>query len=145
MPTPRELFWSRPSFVFIGNNAQHPFPHLSFGALKRQGRKVFAVDPELDEIEGSPVFRKLSALPEPVEAAVLELPLEDVDERVEEVLAAGIRAIWFHQGTHTSEAVEKAREAGAEVWTGGCAAMYTVPEPSFHMIHKWFVKLGGRY
>lgn len=145
MPTPRERFFERESFVVIGHDSLHPFPRISFSALKNQGKKLFPVDPDLAEVEGIPVLRELSELPMSVEAAIIEVPAEETEQQVQRVLDAGIRVIWIHMGTETRQAFELARSQGAEVWTGGCAAMYTVPNPSYHMIHRFIVKLLGKY
>jgi hypothetical protein len=45
MPTPHERFWANESFAFIGHSAKGGFPKLSYGEIRKQGGKVYAVDP----------------------------------------------------------------------------------------------------
>ena len=78
-----------------------------------------------------------------------EGPLEAARERtqiaVEQVVAAGIKDLWLHMGIETPEVLELCAREGIEVRTGGCAVMYTQQGSSFHSLHKWVVKLKGKY
>ncbi len=112
MVTPHERFWENESFVFVGHTAKRGFPTSSCGELRKQGRKVYGVDPSVDEIEGNRVYRDLASLPEQVDAAVLEVPREETCEWVERAADAGIRHVWIHMGRDTPEALGPGREAG---------------------------------
>ena len=58
---------------------------------------------------------------------------------------AGIKDVWIHMGRETPEALDLARDKGINARTGSCAVMYVKPELSYHSIHKWIVKLVGKY
>ena len=77
MPSEYEKFWTHESFAVVGHTAKRGFPKLTYGALRQQGRKVFAVDPSASEIEGDKAYPDLASLPEKVEAVVLEVPKEE--------------------------------------------------------------------
>lgn len=62
MTTAHEDFWNHTSFAFVAHSARKPFPRLSHQELKKQGKKVFAVDPSVEEVEGD-------ATPEALEPA----------------------------------------------------------------------------
>ena len=145
MTTPNEDFWKHASFAFVANSAKKPFPTLSYGELKKQGKKVFAVDPAATEIEGDATYPDLASLPEPVEAVVLESPREETAEWVRRAADAGIHDVWIHMNRDTPEALEIARERGLDVHTGTCAVMYVKPGFTYHTLHKWIAKLTGKY
>ena len=93
-----EDFWTNSSFAFVGHSAKKPFPTLSYTELRQQGKKVFAVDPSVDQIEGDRTYPDLASLPEKVEAVVLELPKEETEDWVrraadEALKATGIDAV----------------------------------------------------
>jgi predicted CoA-binding protein len=146
MPTENEVFWTHSSFAFVGDSAKKPFPKLSYGKLKRQGgKKVFAVDPSAEEIDGDRAYPDFASLPESVEAAVLEVPKPETAEWVRKAADAGVKHLWIHMGRETPEALALAEEKGLSVRTGTCAVMYVTPGFSYHSLHKWINQLLGKY
>jgi predicted CoA-binding protein len=136
MPSEHEAFWTNSNFAFVGHSAAKGFPRFSYRELKKQGRKVFAVDPSVTEIDGDPTYPDLVSLPEKVEAVVLEVPKQETEEWVRKAAAAGVKSIWIHMGRDTPEAVALAQEKKLKVLTGTCAVMYVKPGFSFHSLHK---------
>lgn len=145
MVTEYEKFWTRSSYAVVGNSADWGFPKITYGELKKSGKKVFAVDPGADTIEGDTAYKDLASIPEKVEAAVIEVPKEETKDWVARAANAGIENVWIHMGCDTPEALELARDKGLNVCHGTCAAMYVVPGLSFHSIHKWINKMLGKY
>jgi len=145
MASEYEEFWTNSSFAFVGHSAAKGFPTLSYGELKKQGRKVFPVDPSVDEIGGDRAFPDLASLPEKVDAAVIEVPKQETAGWVAKAAEAGIQQLWIHMGRETPEALALARERGIEVHTGTCAVMYVKPGLSYHSLHKWINQLLGKY
>ena len=144
-PSAHEQFWQNESFAFVGDSEARGFPTLSYKELRDQGRRVYPVDPSRDEIEGDVAYRDLASLPEPVTAAVLEVPPESTRDWVERAADAGVKQAWIHMGRETPEALELARERGVDALTGTCAVMYVIPRFTFHSLHKWINQLSGRY
>ena len=145
MPTEHERFWTQSSYAVVGNSAVKPFPVLSYGLLKQRGSKVFAVDTSVDEIDGDRTYPDLASLPEPVEAAVLELPRDETAEWVRKAADSGIRSVWIHMGRDTPEAVDLAKERGLDLHTGTCAVMYVTQGFTYHSLHAWINRALGRY
>ena len=107
MPTEHEEFWTNSSFALVGHSAKTPFPVLSYEELKKQGKKVFPVDPSVDEIAGDKTYPDLASLPEKVDAAVLELPKQETEEWVGKAADAGIHNVWIHMNRETPEALAR--------------------------------------
>jgi predicted CoA-binding protein len=146
MPSECENFWGAGSYAVVGHQAsKKPYPKITYGALKERGATVYAMDPDGGTVEGDAAFADFSALPGPVEAAVLELPKEETAAWVAKAADAGVKQIWIHQMTDTPEALAEAEKRGLKVMTGHCAVMYNKPGMSMHAPHRWIWKLVGKY
>jgi predicted CoA-binding protein len=143
MPSDYERFWTQERFAVIGDSRKAAFPKLTYNGLKALGKTVYPVDPGAERIEGDAAYASLEALPETVDAAILEVPKSDTAEWVARVADAGIRSLWIHQQRDTPEAIELANQRGLDVLHGTCAVMYL--QGGYHSIHKWINKLVGRY
>ncbi len=140
-----ETFWENDCFAVVGDKAKQNFPILTYRGLKKLGKDVFPVDPSVDEIEGDQAYATLKDIPTQVDAVVLEVPKDDTRDWVAKVADAGIKDVWVHMGRETPEALDLARDKGMNARTGTCAVMYVKPEPSYHSIHRWFMKLARKY
>ena len=140
-----ERFWERGSYAVVGHQAKRPFPKITYKALKDRGKTAYAIDPESPQVEGDPAYLDFSALPGPVEAAVLELPKEETAAWVARAADAGVTEIWIHQMTDTPEALAEAQQRGLHVVTGHCAVMYNMQGFSMHSPHRFIWKLLGKY
>lgn len=146
MPSDKEHFFDLQSFAVVGNSELKPFPKITFRNLKQRGKKVFPVElGGAKDVEGDAAFSGLADLPERVEGVIVELPRDKVKEVVEQVADAGIKDLWIHMGCDTPEVLQLCQEKGINVRHGGCAVMYTQQGFSYHSIHKFFVKLFGKY
>ncbi len=145
MSSAHEQFWTNPSFAFVGHSSKRRFPELSYEKSRKLGKKVFAIDPDVDRIKGDRAYRGFDELPEQVEAAVLEVPRSETADWVEKAADAGIKNVWIHMHRDSPEALAIARERGLNVLTGTCAVMYVNRSPSVHSVHKLIRKLVRRY
>ena len=140
-----KTFWGHDCFAVVGDKARQNFPVLTYQGLKKLGKAVFPIDPSAEEIEGDRAYATLADLPEAVDAVILEVPKEDTRDWVAKVADAGIKDVWSHMGRETPEALALARDKAMNARTGTCAVMYVKPELSYHSIHKWVMKLAGKY
>ena len=145
MASAHEAFWTHSSFAFVGHSATKGFPRISYGEAKKHGKRVFAVDASVDQIDGDKTYADLRALPEKVDGVVIEVPREETLDVVRQAADAGIRNVWVHMNRDTPEVVALAKEKGLNLLTGTCAVMYIAQGLSAHTIHKWANKLLGKY
>ncbi len=145
MLSAHEAFWTQSSFAFVGHSATKGFPRISYTEAKRHGKKVFAVDPSVDQIDGDKTYADLLALPEKVEGVVVEVPREETLEVVRQAAEAGITNVWIHMNRDTPEVIALAKDKGLHLLTGTCAVMYVASGFSAHAIHRWVNKLLGKY
>jgi len=141
MSVAHQAFWRHESFAFVGHSAKSAFPKISFGELRKQGKTVFAVDPSVEQIDGTRTYPDLASLPEKVDAVVIEVPKDETIEVLRAAAELGIKNAWIHMQRDTPEALELARQKGLNLLTGTCAVMYVKQGFSYHSIHKWVNKL----
>ncbi len=141
----KQEFWEQSSFAFVGNMTAMGFPSTSYKKARTLGKKVFAVDPSVERIEGDPTFSDLAAMPEKVDGVVLEVPRDETEGWVRQAADLGIRSVWIHMGRDTPEALALAHERDLDIYTNSCAVMYLSSGFSVHAVHKWVDKLRGNY
>jgi predicted CoA-binding protein len=145
MTSDYESFWTFNRYAVVGHSARRPFARLTYQGLKDNGKTVYAVDPSAERIEGETAYPDLAALPNKVDAVVLELPKEESATWVKQAIDAGVQDIWLHQATETPEALALAREHGVRLRSGTCAVMYLKRGFTYHSIHRMIFRVLGKY
>ncbi len=142
--TDHESFWDNKSFAVVGHESRKNFPHLTYTGLKKLGKTVYPVDPSATQIQGDTAYGALAGLPRHVDAVVLEVPKDETRDWVAQAADAGIKDVWIHMARETPEAMALAEEKHLNVRTGTCAVMY-LNAGSYHAVHRWVMKLMGKY
>lgn len=88
--------------------------------LVEAGYRVIPVNPAVAELFGEKGYPSLTALPEVPDVVQIFRKPEDVPPLVDEVIAKGVKILWFQEGTTNAESAEKARQAGIEVVEDQC-------------------------
>lgn len=76
--------------------------------------------PEVTEILGQKVYRKLTDIPAAVDLVNVFRRGEDIDQHVEDILAKAPRAVWFQLGIRNDSAAERLAKAGIQVVQDRC-------------------------
>jgi predicted CoA-binding protein len=145
MPSDHETFWQMQRFAVVGHQAARPFPKLTYGELKKTGKAVYPIDTSQPTLGGDRVYSSFSELPEPVEAAVIEVPQQETLDWCKKAVEQGIKDIWLHMNTESDAVLTYAQQHGVRLRTGTCAVMYLHRGFSPHAIHRWFRKRAGKY
>jgi predicted CoA-binding protein len=145
MPSNHETFWQHTTYAVVGDKKKQNFPELTYRGLKKLGKRVFPVDPQVPHFDGDKAYPDLAALPERVDAVVLEVPKEDTRDWVARAAEAGVEDVWIHMGRDTPEALDLAQENGINARHGTCAVMYVTPGFTYHAIHRLIMKVVGKY
>ena len=91
--------------------------------LERAGVDVVPVPvyyPEVKEILGKPVYRKLSDVPGEIDLVDVFRRPQDIEQHVEDILAKKPRAVWFQSGIRNDAAAERLAKAGIQVVQDRC-------------------------
>jgi predicted CoA-binding protein len=76
--------------------------------------------PEVTEILGRSVFRKLTGIGRPIDMVnVFRRPV-DIPQHVDEIIAAKPKSVWFQLGIRNDDAARKLAEAGIKVVQDRC-------------------------
>jgi predicted CoA-binding protein len=76
--------------------------------------------PEVTEILGHPVYRRISDVPGDVDMVNVFRRPHDIPQHVDDIIAKGPRAVWFQQGIRNDDAAEAFARAGIDVVQDRC-------------------------
>jgi predicted CoA-binding protein len=124
---------------------QKKFGFLVFKHLRERGFEVYPINPETDNIAGTPCFRSVSALPLNVHSLVILTPKKNTREVVAEAMAKGIDNIWIQQMSDTPAAIELTKAHPVNLITKECILMHTDPVTGIHKFHRSIKKFFGFY
>jgi predicted CoA-binding protein len=76
--------------------------------------------PEATEILGKPVFRTLAAIGRPIDMVNVFRRPDDINQHIDDILAAKPKSVWFQLGIRNDEAARRFAEAGIKVVQDRC-------------------------
>jgi len=76
--------------------------------------------PEVTEILGKKVYRKLTEIGRPIDMVNVFRRSKDIDQHVDEILAVRPKSVWFQLGIRNEEAARRFAEAGIKVVQDRC-------------------------
>ena len=91
--------------------------------LQKAGFEVIPVPvyyPEVTEILGQKVYRRLADVPVELDMINVFRRSEDIDPHIEDILAKAPRAVWFQLGIRNDRAAERLARAGIQVVQDRC-------------------------
>lgn len=117
--------------------------------LRDRGYQVFAVNPNLPEVEQTPCYARLQDIREPIDGVIAMTSPAVTDQVVQDCAALHISRVWMYraggQGSVSPQAVEYCEEHGIQVVPGECPYMFLQGEPWFHRFHGFIKKITGSY
>lgn len=106
--------------------------------FRASGYKVYAVNPNADQVEGDVCYHSVKDIPVKVGGVIIATPESATEQVVRDCDAAGIKRVWMHDGIHSmgtsvsKSAVEYAEQHGMTVIGGACPLMFGRPSDGFH-------------
>jgi len=76
--------------------------------------------PEVTEILGKPVFRKLTDIGRPIDMVNVFRRPNDIPPHVDDIIAAKPKSVWFQLGIRNDAAAQRLAEAGIKVVQDRC-------------------------
>lgn len=120
------------------------FGYAAYKELKGKGYRLFPVNPNAESFGSEPCYPNLSALPEPVDGALIVVPPVETEKVVRDAVAAGIRHVWMQQGAQSEAAVRFCQLNGISVVHGECILMFAEPAAMYHRMHRFVWRLLGK-
>lgn len=99
------------------------YPYKIWRFLKEKGKKVYAVNPEVQTVDGEPVFASLTDLPRDVDVAVAVVRPKVTATLPPLCKEQSIPVLWMQPGTYSDEAIDACRDNGIEPIVGHCILM----------------------
>ena len=90
---------------------------------QRAGMKIFPVPvyyPDVTEILGEPVYRRIQDVPQPVDLVNVFRRSEDVPKHLDDISAAQPSAVWMQLGIRNDAVAEQLARAGIDVVQNRC-------------------------
>ena len=90
---------------------------------QRAGLEVVPVPvyyPDITEILGQPVYRRLAEIPGPVDMVDVFRRPQDIPQHLDDILAKAPRSVWFQSGIRHEAAAERLARAGIDVVQDRC-------------------------
>lgn len=130
--------------IGVSRNAKK-FGNYIFNELKKNGKKVFPVNPFLKEFGEEKCYNSVEELPDNIQRIVFVTKPEITNQLLPKVLEKGIANIWFQQGSSDKLSIEFCITNNLKFIHAECLLMYLEPVKSFHKFHKFIWKLFGKY
>lgn len=139
-------FLSQKSLAVVGvSRTGKKMGNAIYKALKQKGYKVFPIHPEAESVEGDPCYRSFGALPEKVSGVVICVPPVQTEIVLRQAFESGISHVWMQQGSESYAAIRYCEKNSMDPVHGQCIMMFIEPVESIHKIHRWVLKLVGKY
>jgi hypothetical protein len=97
--------------------------HYVAAYAQRAGLEVVPVPvyyPDVTEILGQPVFRRVADIPGSVDMVNVFRRPKDIPQHLDDILAKAPRSVWFQLGIQHNEAAEQLARAGIDVVQDRC-------------------------
>ncbi|HEX3016156.1 MAG TPA: CoA-binding protein [Desulfobacteria bacterium] len=136
-------FLEQKTLAVVGvSRSPNKFSNRLYKSLRAKGYRLFAVNPNTDQIDGEACFGSIQALPQKVSGAVILVPPKQTEKVVRAAAAAGIKHIWIQQGAESHAAIDFCKQNGMNVIHNQCILMFA--QPSFpHNCHRYIRKALG--
>ena len=121
------------------------FGNIVYDHLKKNGYHVYALNPNMQSINGDVCYPDIASLPQEVQSVVMVTKPEVTLKLLKEAAAKGIYDIWMQQGAESPEAMVVVKELNLSAVDKRCIMMFVEPVKSVHSFHRFLMKLFGKY
>ena len=105
------LYKNKTIAVFGASQNSTKYGYKIFHTLTQQGFTVYGINPKGGEVDEHPFYTSLSAVPGPVEVAIMVITPAALLEAVEACKNKGVKEIWFQPGAQEDRAFKLATAA----------------------------------
>jgi hypothetical protein len=120
------------------------FGNVIYKELKKKGKNVFGVNPNMDFVEGDKCYKSLKELEGKVDGIVNVVSPLQTKNVVVEAKELGVKNIWMQQGSESEDAIKYCKENGINEVHNQCILMFVDPVNSIHGVHRWLWKVIGK-
>jgi predicted CoA-binding protein len=118
-------FVNRRLWAIVGaSQDRSKYGNRIFRSLRDAGYTVYAVNPNVDEVEGAKAYPTLADLPESPDVVDVVVPPQVTDKVVQQVHELGLNRVWMQPGAESQAAIEYCQEHGIQVVYDACAMVH---------------------
>ncbi len=132
------------AIVGISVNKKKFSNHL-FDELSKKGYTLYPVNPGMKTFNNQECFPDLKSIPVKVEAAIIITKPSVTENIIKDAVSGNIKNIWIQQGAESDAAIKSAKENNINVIYKHCFMMFAEPIAAHHKIHRFFLKLFGKF
>lgn len=121
------------------------FGRVVYDTLKEKGFKLYAVNPNMTDVDGEPCFADVSQLPVNVKHLLIATPVNQTEAVVAKAISKGITNIWIQQMAESASAIALAEKNGINLISKQCILKFAEPVSGVHKFHRFINKLFGTY
>ncbi|MBE2228951.1 MAG: CoA-binding protein [Ignavibacteria bacterium] len=132
------------SFALFGASAKKKkFGNMILAAMNKKYMRVYPMHRSANFIDGHRAFSAFAELPEKPAGVILVIPPGETEHVIDDIITAGIKNVWFQQGSVSDKAVRYCMLNGINVISNECVLMF-LDHPGFpHNLHKWVWSIGA--
>jgi hypothetical protein len=118
-------FVNRRLWAIVGaSQDRSKYGNRIFRSLRDAGYTVYAVNPNVDEVEGAKAYPTLADLPESPDVVDVVVPPQVTEKVVQQVHELGLNRVWMQPGAESQAAIEYCQEHGVQVVYDACAMVH---------------------
>ncbi len=101
--------------VIGASSKRHKFGNKALRAYLSQGYRVFAINPNEEQVEGIKTYASVLDVPGPIDMATVYVPGHIGVRVMEDIAKKGIPEVWLNPGADDDEVVERAKALGVRI------------------------------
>lgn len=118
-------FVNRRLWAIVGaSQDRSKYGNRIFRSLRDAGYTVYAVNPNVDEVEGAKAYPTLADLPELPDVVDIVVPPPVTERVVQQVHELGLNRVWMQPGAESQAAIEYCQQHGIQVVYDACAMVH---------------------
>jgi predicted CoA-binding protein len=123
-------FLSKKNWAVVGVSSDPTkYGNKVYFKLKKSGYNVFAINPNLNQIDGDPCYPNLSALPFLPDVISVVVPPKVTEQIIDECAKLGIQRIWMQPGSESEESIKKGEKLGLQLIHNQCVLIQARNKP----------------
>src|SRR3954471_20762339 len=75
--------------------------NVIYRRLRDSGYKVYAINPNADQVEGDHCYHSVKDIPDQVDGIIIATPESATDQVVHDCANKGVKRVWMHNGLHS--------------------------------------------
>jgi len=110
--------------IGVSNN-EDKYGFKVFKDLINKNLRVYGVNPNIDYLLNTKIYKKISEIPEKVDLVITVVPPKITEQIVDECKALDVKEIWMQPGSESEEAIKKAEDYEMNVVYNACIMIET--------------------